>query len=430
MRASSRGPFSFRFVAAFAGALTTVRGVARLPPAAAMQPEAPVNYRPTLLERAGLARLFGPMGRMVLRELLRTPIRTTLSVSGIALALAMLVASYSLGDAVEGLITERFTTADRADVTVGFSAPVSERAVHEIAAMPGVRVVEPLHAVPTRLRHGSRYRDAPIIGHPAHAVLERIVEPPLHIVLVPDRGLMLTAQLAEILDLQVGDQVEIDELEGDRRTVTAPIVALEHESFGLQAHASMDWLDELLDEDRVVSSVALSVDSGYIDDLDRRLQELPKVASVLRHRAVIAQYKQEVSSMLVVVGLILSVFAATIAVGVIYNDARIALSVRARDLASLRVLGFTRAEISSVLLGEMAAYVLLAIPVGLALGYWLSAALAASIDPEIIRLEASVSTRTYAFAVTVTTLASLASALVVRRKLDHLDLVEVLKTRE
>ncbi len=418
------------FVAAFLGAITTVRRVASLPPAAAMQPEAPVDYRPTLLERAGLAKLFGPMGRMVLRELLRTPFRTALSVSGIALALGMMVASYFVGDAIEGLIADRFSTADRADVTVAFREPVGARAIREVGALPGVLAVEPLRAVPVRIRHGALFRDAPIIGHPSSPVLERVVEWPLHTLPVPDRGLMLTTKLAELLQIHVGDLVELDELEGDRRTLRVPVVSLVNESFGLQAHASSEWLSETLNEELAVSSVALFVDPKYVDDLDRRLQELPKVGSVVRHSAVIAQYDKEVSSMLVVVGIILSVFAATIAVGVIYNDARIALSLRARDLASLRVLGFTRAEISTVLLGEVAAYVLLAIPVGLWFGHMLAGALATGIDQELVRLPPHVSPRSYAFAVIVTIASALVSALLVRRKLDELDLVEVLKTRE
>jgi len=128
--------------------------------------------------------------------------------------------------------------------------------------------------------------------------------------------------------------------------------------------------------------------------------------------------------------MIMTLFAVVIAVGVVYNNARVALSMRSRDLASLRVLGFKRSEISAILLGELAVQVLLAIPIGLVVGTWMSEAIMSTVDPEQYRLPIIISARTYAFATVVTLAAGLFSALLVRRKLDKLDLIGVLKTRE
>jgi putative ABC transport system permease protein len=115
---------------------------------------------------------------------------------------------------------------------------------------------------------------------------------------------------------------------------------------------------------------------------------------------------------------------------VVYNNARVALSLRSRDLASLRVLGFTRHEISGILLSELAMQVLVALPIGVVLSRWFTAWVVSISHPERFRLPGDVSARRLAFAVLITLLAAIASGLLVRRKLDHLDLVAVLKTRE
>jgi putative ABC transport system permease protein len=114
----------------------------------------------------------------------------------------------------------------------------------------------------------------------------------------------------------------------------------------------------------------------------------------------------------------------------VYNNARIALSARSRDLASLRVLGFRRSEISAILLGELSLQVLLGLPLGLWFGNLMVIAMMSSVDPETYRFPLIVSERTYALAAVVTLGSAVLSAFIVRRKLDRLDLIGVLKTRE
>jgi putative ABC transport system permease protein len=127
---------------------------------------------------------------------------------------------------------------------------------------------------------------------------------------------------------------------------------------------------------------------------------------------------------------VITLFATIIAGGFVYNNARVALSTRSRDLASLRVLGFRRREISAVLLGELSIQVLASILPGVWLGRVLVEQMMASTDPELYRFPTVISAQTYAFACTVTLSAALLSALVVRSRLDHLDLIAVLKSKE
>ena len=419
------------FGAAAAGAVATVRRIAALPPAEAMRPPAPGLYRPLLVERLGLARLISPAWRMVVRELERRPLRTVLSVLGIATALGTVVVGQFRDAAFEFLLDVQFTRVNRESLTVAFTDPVPLRAAGELAHLPGVTRVEGVRAVAVRLEQGTRMREVPLIGLEDGAELQRVVSRrTLAPVPLPPDGLLLTRTLGEILGLRAGDTALVKVLEGERATHRLVVAGLVDELIGLQGYLRRDRLNRLLDETPSISSALLRVERGATPEVIRRLEELPRVASVTSHDAVVEKIREQTGEASAVITLVLTLFSATIAVGVVYNNARVALSLRGRDLASLRVLGFTRAEISRILLGELGCQVLLALPAGLLLGRWLTALVAGSIHPERMRFPVVISSRSYAFAVVVVLVASAASALLVRHRLDHLDLVGVLKTRE
>ncbi len=418
-------------VAAATGAFVTLRKVVRLPPAEAMQPEPPPTYRPTLFERLGVSRLVGGLGRMVMREILRRPLRTALSVLGLALATMGLVTSRFGYDAVDAFETALFETSQRDDLAVTLRRAGPDSAARELAHLPGVLETESLRVVPVRARHGARYRDVAMIGHPDRPQLRRVFRWPPREIPVPDEGVMLTSKLAEILGVGLGDDVELEVLEGDRRVVRAPVVALADEVFGLQVHVNLRALHRMLGEREGISTVAMRIDPELEPSIEKRLREMPNVGSVSRRRTLRDDFHARTGETLWTESLVLLAFSIVIAVGVVYNDARIALSMRARNLASLRVLGFTRREISTVLLGELATDVLLAVVPGLVLG-WLVLAhgMPRMIDPELMRYPVITSEKTFGIAVAVLFASALATALAVRRRLDRLDLVGVLKTRE
>ena len=416
--------------AAVLGTLSTVWRVARLPPAAAMTPEAPALYRRSVFELLGLGRLFGTSARMVIRELSRHPVRTVASVVGVSFAIAIMVVARFSYDGITALVDTQFRTARREDIEVTFRHVVPTSVVTEIRRLPGVFEVEPSRAVSARVRSAHRSRDALVSGRPADASLSRIVEWPLRVVPVPDRGVMLSAELASLLDVRPGDYVTLEPHEGDRRPRDVVVTGTVRDVFGLSVYATLDGVAEIFGGEPTATSVLVTFDPAYDAELMRRLERLPALASVTRRKSLIDRFDQQMSEVMYITMAVLTAFAAAIAIGVIYNNARIALSMRARDLASLRVLGYTRGEISAVLLGELAAYVVLAVAPGLVLGRAFCDAMMSTVDRELYRFPTVISAQTYAFAVVVTAATALVSALLVRRKLDQLDLIGVLKTRE
>lgn len=416
--------------AAVLGALTSVRAVIRLPPAEAMQPPPPPIWRRSWLDRIRVEKVFGQAGQMVWREIRRRPLRLAASTVGIAFAVAILVVGRFNVDAIELLIQRQFQAAYREDLAVTFLRAVPGSDAQALHALPGVSRVEGLRVAGVRASANGHARDVPLYGHEIDGVLRRVVDGEGRGVALPADGAAMTRKLAEVLGVGLGDTVSLELREGDRRTVGVVVAGLVDELLGIQIHMRADALARLLREDPRVSIALLVVDPLDRAEVVRRLRDVPMVADVSAADEVVRRFREEIDKSMGVATAIITGFAVVLAVGIVYNNARVALSQRARDLASLRVLGFTRGEISSVLLGEMAIQVLLGIPAGIWLGRTLAIAIASTVDPERYRLPITLSPQTLSYAVLVTLGAALASALLVRRRLDHLDLIAVLKTRE
>lgn len=421
------GTLAIGLGAAVTGALGAVRRVVRMPPAQAMRPPAPLTYRRSAAGTA-LGKALGPSATMVIRELERRPLRFLLSALGIAMGIAIFVMGRFGDDSFGRLMTVVYPREHQEDLVVSFARSAPQRAVEELAHIPGVEYAEGQRIVPVRMRAGSRYRDLTIIGMPAHPELRHLLDNGTTPVALPIAGLIVTDKLAEVLGVRVGDEVLVDVMEGDWQTRRMVISGTIREPFGLFAYARADWLAQALGEAPRVSAVLLRVDPARLASVRARLKDLPKVIGVTSTSQVIENYREQTGKSVVVMTLILTVSAAAIAIGIVYNNARIALSLRSRDLATLRVLGFTRREISNVLLGELAAQVVLGIPLGLVLGTVWAKLLTAGFNTESIRFPFHIEPRTYVLASVIALVSGALSALLVRRQLDRLDLVAVLKS--
>jgi len=427
---SAMGAVVVSFLAALLGAFSAVRSVVVLPPAEAMRPPAPARYRRSIVDRLGLARVVGPSMHMMVRELERRPFRTLFSALAIGVSIGLMVIGGWYYDGVRDLVQTQFHEAMREDVTVMFLDARPQRALSDLAHLPGVRTVEGLRAVPVRFRSGHAHRDGVILGYPEGGELRQLRDRYARLAPLPPDGIVLTDVLAQILHLEPGDRVAVEVHEGKRENFSIVVAGTVDEAFGLQGHMTADSLSRVMGESPKVSFGLLRIDPVEAVDIDARLKDLPHVATVTRRTNLIQRFEEQSASMITTMSIVIMLFAATITVGVVYNNARVALSLRARDLASLRVLGFTRGEISGILLGEMALQVLLALPLGVIFGKWLVLGLASTIDPEQWRMPVVLTPRSYAIAILVALVSALVSALFVRRRLDTLDLIAVLKTRE
>ena len=396
-----------------------------------MQPPAPAKYKTAAIERWGFTRWWKQTTLMVFREIWRRPGRTALSSLGIALALSIVILGRFGYDAYGPMMMIQFERQQREDLTVSFVDAMPQRSLGYLAHVPGVEEVEGIRSTAVRMRSGHRWRDTMLMGISNDARLRQLFNLDFGHVPIPDEGVLLTNVLAEILDVKEGDTFEIELKEGDRGDRQLIVAGLIEEGFGLQGYMSKPNLHRLLRESPRFSSALLRIDALMESEVQSRLSDIPAIQAVSRKSDAIASFEKQTDETMKVMTFIMTLFATAIAISIVYNNARVSVSMRGRDLATLRVLGFTRGEISAILLGEQAVQIAIAIPLGLVLGTLGAKALIASwADPEIFRIPFIISDQTYAFSVAVVLASGIASALLVRRKLDRLDLIAVLKTRE
>lgn len=412
------------------GAMDAVLKAVRLPPAEAMRPEPPARFRPGLIERTGIAGLLPSAGRMILRNVERKAIQSFLSSLGVAFSVAILVIGFFMFDGVRFLMDLQFREIQREDVSVNFHQHQSDRVLHELWRLPGVTRVEPFRNVPVRLSNGHLYRDSAIQGMLADGKLRRVVSSDVLTYPLPADGLVLSRVLAQRLDADAGDWLHVQMLEGQRRQQQVQVTGVVDDFMGVSAYMDIEALHRLSAEQGLISGAYLSVASDERVRLYQTLKQMPMVAGVGSPADMLASFETQMAqNIFISVGFLVG-FASVIAVGVIYNGARIALSERGRELASLRVMGFHRREVAVLLLGEQALVTLFAIPMGWLIGYGLAWLVVQGMATDMFRIPYVVNPQTWLYSALITMAAAFASGIAVRRRLDHVDLISVLKTRE
>lgn len=413
-----------------AAAAAAVYRVASLPPAEAMRPQVPAV--------TALARQISVMSErgipmpylMALRTVVGRPIRTLLTISGIALAVPLVLFGLFWFDAIAHMVDVAFGRIERGDAFVTFSTPVPARVLHELQSMPGVLLAEGQRIVPVRLVAGHRTYRTSLVGLSDRSELKVLRDPALTPIEVPPDGLMLSRALAETLGLHIGDSVTIEVQETKRPVLHLPVVKLSEDILGFSATMDITALNRLLREGEVVNAAALKLDQNLSHLTWQRIQSTPRIEASSVKALWLALFDETIAGMLIVGALILAGFGLLIAVGVVYNSARVAFQERAWELASLRILGFTRAEVATILLSELAFELVVAIPIGLVVGYGLIKMIVTLRIRESFQVPVVIEPASYAIAALVVLAAAAASAFVVRRRIDTLDLVSVLKTRD
>lgn len=416
--------------AALAGAISTVRRAVRLPPAEAMRPEAPGEFRPGLVEQLGLQRLVPAAQRIILRNIERRPVKAVLSSVGIAFATSIMLVGWYMFDIMDVMKQIQFQEVQRYDLMVTFDTQQSARARWALDRLDGVTLVEPFRAVPVRLRAGSRMRRTSILGLEPGSTLQRLVDRRRASREVPRGGLLLSDILASRLGVTAGDTVTVEVLEGKRPVRQMVVASLSEDIIGSGVTMSLPALNALLGEGPTLSGAYLRVDPARKDSLFQVLKTTPAVSGVVVREAVVRGFEDTIAQSFMISITLMVLFACVIAGGVVYNGARVALSERGRELASLRVLGFTRQEVTRLLLGEQGILTLLGVPLGFLIGYGLVLLIAYRFESELFRIPLVVRRPTYVYTVAVVGAAAVASALAVRHRIRRLDLIAVLKTRE
>lgn len=447
-------------LSALAGGAKAIWTTVALPAAVAMRPPAPVRYRSFFSGSVRQLQFFSQLTTMSLRHLVRWPVRTLMTAVGTSMAVGLLVTAMFSFDSIDFMVDTIFFRADRQDATLSFTTDRGLSALQDVAALPGVMRAEPFRSTPVILRNGHRERRLTIAGVPEDAILSRILDLELNPVPPPEDGLLISERVAKLLHLKAGDLAEIELLEKGQRIERLPvsaivkglkreggpadpglsefgmamggvsITAVVQSYVGLAVYARNEVLDRLMADGHRISGVRIAVDQTRTDELYQAVKETPGLASIALQDISRKRFRETIAQNINIMMTVYVTLAVIVAFGVVYNSARIQLSERARELASLRVFGFTRAEVSRVLLVELAIIVAIGQPLGWAFGYGFSWGVINGFESDLFRVPLIVNPATFATASLIVVAAAIVSALIVRRRVDRLDLVRVLKTRE
>ncbi len=416
--------------AALTGTLGSMHRAAALPPAEAMRPPSPPLYRRTRLSTSRLAAWLDQPTRIILRQIVRWPGRALLTSAGIGLSVGVLIMALQWIDSINHIVQVYFYDTQRQDMMVGLVEPQSATAAYEFAHLPGVLAVEPMRIVSAYLRHGNRSHRGALTGVPPGAQLQRVYDASGHVVPLPPGGVVLGTKLAEKLGVTAGDTLQVDVLEGRRPHLQVPVTGVFETYIGVPAFIDITTLNRLLKERPSLEYANLLVDDAARPALYARLKALPEISAVMLREAAVRTFHETLAETLLIYISFFAMFACALGFGVVYNSTRIALSERGREMATLRVLGFSRTEISYILLGEVALLIFVGLPLGCLAGQGLAWLMTSAFETELFRVPLVIELSTYGTAVLVALLATAASAALVRRRLDRLDLIAVLKTRE
>ncbi|HVZ27571.1 MAG TPA: FtsX-like permease family protein [Rhizomicrobium sp.] len=418
------------FAAAMAGTLSAVGRAIRLVPAEAMRPPSPPAYRRTLVDLMGLEGRISVPTQMIIRHIGRWPLRAFFTASGVALAIMLLVGLFFFFDAIDELVDSYYYRANRQDIVISLIEQRSEKAGFEVDRLPGIRGAEPVLEVAARLSHGHLVQRLGIVGLPNDTRFRAFVDSAGRSFTLPQEGVLISAKLASLLDLRVGQKLEIQLLEGTRQTKSVPVSGIVSENVGLSAYMDRRALGTLAGENGSLTSIQAAVDSAAQAALLGRLKQMPAVATVSTRAQAISSLRDNMARSMVIVIYFYIGLGSIIVFGVVYNAARISLSERGRELASLRVMGFTRSETGYVLIGELALLVVAALPAGCALGYGLAWLMSHAMETKLFRVPFVIAPATFGIAMSIALASAALSALAVAQRINRLDMISVLKTRE
>ncbi|WP_223478349.1 ABC transporter permease [Oricola indica] len=412
------------------GAVFNAMKAARLAPAVAMSPPAPPNFRRGLFDRLFASMRLSQPTMMILRGIMRWPLRASLTSLGMALGVAVLVASSFFDDSMEEILDVAFFQSNRQDAILLLSGDQPLSVLEDIERLPGILRAEGQYSLPVRLTNGHLEKRVSIEASWPNADLSRVIDPDGKVIEAPAEGILLTKRLAGQLDVRPGEWIDVEFLTGRREEHHLVVSGIVTQYFGMGAYMDAEYAARLFRQSPRISAANVLVDENRIDELHQELKDTPNLAGLIMLTDTRQTFRDTIKENIVIQSVIYIAIAAMITIGVTYNSARIQLSERARELASLRILGFTNAEVSYILMGETLLLAIVAQPLGWAVGALLAWGMSFAFASDLYTIPVVLKNHTFGFASVVALVAAVGSVLVVRRRLDTLDLVSVMKTRE
>ncbi|WP_244241567.1 ABC transporter permease [Leptospira jelokensis] len=410
------------------GTLFSLYGIIKLDPAQAMRPAPPGKYSIAFWE-SWITNL-QTIQRMVLRNLFKRPLRTILTILGLSTSIMIMIIGNFIQDTVGNLLDLQFNTIQRESLTLTFRNPVHESVLFELKEMDGVFVAEGQRSIPIKMTKDQKSKDIVLTGLPDQSELRKILGKNLKPIQIPISGIMVNQDLANRMNIQIGETIQIETLDGEKKKFSIQVTSLANEILGQGVFMSKENLNRILNEGNLINIALLKTDPKKDIDLIKEFKDDPLVIGLFSKTAILKGFQEVMQRSLQSTSIFILIFTIIISIGVIYNTAMITLSERIYELGSLRILGFTLKEVFAIIAWELSWQILCAIPLGCIFGYQVANLILNSNETEGFKIPATIYPSTYYVSILLALFTAGISYMIVFRKLKTMDLLSVLKVRE
>ncbi|MBE0466629.1 MAG: ABC transporter permease [Candidatus Desulforudis sp.] len=424
--------FALGLAVATISGLTASRSVTGIHPAESMRPEPPKGGGRVFIEHWGwLWTKLDPSWRLSLRTISRNWVRFGVTVAGVICAVGMLVVALFANDSVDYMLHRHYYQDQDADYVLNFTAPLPEPELTDITRLDGVLAAEPFFQVPVKLSFAGRSEDEVLMGLPADAVMRTLFTDTGRALPVPETGMIVNETAAAKLGVQVGDQVQVETRLGlgPPRHSTFTVEGLNHQLIGGGAYVSLEQANQALQERNLISGVMLRVDPGLAQAVESEINAMTGVSAVLGRQQELDNFYELLDMMVASVAIMVG-FAAVLGFAIVYNTAMVNFTERRRELATLRVVGFSFRGVSGLLLKETFLQSVLGVALGLPFGLLLARGMIEAQSTDLYSLPVIISAQSYVLAALGGILFILVAQRFIARGVRRLDLVDVLKNKD
>ncbi|WP_297427243.1 FtsX-like permease family protein [Clostridium sp.] len=403
----------------------------KITPSEAMREKSPQGGKKTLIEKIEFIwRSISYLGKIIIRNLFRYKRRALLTSLGIIFSSAILLVALGMSDSINFMMKEQYEGIQNYDIKVIFSKLISVEDLNNIKNIDHVKQLEPVLETGVEISNGWKSKDVGFTALVKEPQIYRVQDSNGSAISLPSNGILISEKLADMLGVKVNDTVNIKFFYPGKEKQEAIVKGIIVQYLGLSVYTSMDNCKSMLGEGMIASSAVLKLDSNNFEsEVKNELKDMPGVTSVESKSDSLNALLKNMGATQSSVGTMI-MLAAILLIAVLYNIATINIFERQRELATLKVLGFTNNEIKKLIFHENYIITIFGMLVGLPFGKWLGSYMMKMSSTESYTIPYVVELRSYIITVILTLVFTFITNLILMRKIKSIDMLEVLKNKE
>ena len=418
------------FFCLFAG-YNSCKAIFKIMPSEAMREKSPQSGKKIIVEKIDLIwRNISYLEKIIIRNLFRYKKRALLISIGVIFSSAILLVALSMSDSMNFMIKQQYGNIQDYDIKVKLSKLISVEELNNIKNITHVKELEPVLETGVEISNGWKSKNVGFTALVKDPQMYKVEDKNGNAISIPKNGILISEKLANTLGVKVNDSVNIKFYFPGKDKKEMVVKGIVVQYLGLSTYTSMDNLNGILGEGMIASSAVLKLDNiNFENEVKDKLRDMPNVTSVESKTDSLNALLKTMGGMEASIGVYI-ILSGILLIAVLYNIATINIFERQRELATLKVLGFTNNEVKKLIFNENYIIVIFGMIIGLPFGKWLGAYLMASSSTDAYTIPYIIEIKTYIIAIILTLLFTAITNLTLMKKIKALDMIEVLKNKE